>query len=630
MDPMTPSSDPIADAFGYFRQGDITQAYEIVRTALVSVPNDPQLNALAGLFACQKGDASGGIVHLEKALLAMPGDHATRINLASALTQIGDFERVTEVCVAGGNDVRLRRIAAYACQQLGDLDAAIGHYRAVVAEIGSDFESWNNLGNVLAARDEIDPAIDAFERAIALRRDIPMLYVNFSKALATWDRHEDRQRVMRAAVSHGPSSSEVQTELGLAEAAARDFEAAERAYREAIRLSEGFTPAWVELGILFENLNRVDDLVALVGDAEAKGFTDEQIGFIKAWSLRRQGRLTEALPIIETTSAQVDPVRRYQLEGEILDRLGKAGRAFAAFTSMNQAVRVSSYGAKMQGGSYLKEVEATAARMTSERVAQWTKVDIASTPPAPVFIIGFPRSGTTLTDTLLMNIPHFHVLEELPVLRQVEMALGDPGRIESLSSTEASALRARYFEVLEEIAPPQPGQTIIDKFPLHMARVPLIHRIFPDAKFVFVERHPYDSVLSCFMSNFQPNRAVINFLKLNDAARLYDAVFEAWQRSENLLPLNVHRVRYERMVDNLEDEMRPLLAFLGVEWDPAVLDNQASAARRAHIRTASYSQVTEPIYRRAAGRWTRYREQITEILPILAPWAERMGYPTTE
>ena len=93
-----------------------------------------------------------------------------------------------------------------------------------------------------------------------------------------------------------------------------------------------------------------------------------------------------------------------------------------------------------------------------------------------------------------------------------------------------------------------------------------------------------------------------------------------------LLPIDVHRIRYERMVEDLEGEMRPLLDFLGLPWDPKVLDNQAAAAERGHVKTASYSQVTEPIYKRAAGRWQRYRTQLEPVLPILAPWAERMGY----
>ena len=118
------------------------------------------------------------------------------------------------------------------------------------------------------------------------------------------------------------------------------------------------------------------------------------------------------------------------------------------------------------------------------------------------------------------------------------------------------------------------GKTIVDKFPLHMARMPIIHRLFPDAKVVFVERHPCDVVLSCFMANFQLNRAMANMTTLEDAARLYDAAQQAWTRATELLPIEVKRIRYEAMIDDLETEMRALLVFLGLEWDANVLDNR--------------------------------------------------------
>jgi tetratricopeptide (TPR) repeat protein len=624
---MTTTTDPIADAFSRYRNGDIAGALAGIEAVLASGLSDHRLSAFAGLLACQMGDPVSGIPHLERALTQDPTDLSTRLNLATALIAVGDFARVVTLCAWGGDDLKLRRLAAYAQQQLGDADAAIAGYRAVLAVVDSDFESWNNLANLLAAKGEMDETIEAFEQAISLRGDIGVTYVNYSKALSVWERHDDRQRVMRAAAQYAPGDAEVQLELGLAESAGQDFAAAEAAYRSAIALTPGFTSAWVELGMMLENLNRVHDLAALVADAEGRGFSADQIGFVRAWALRRQGRLDEALPAALSVSETIDPVRRNQLIGEIRDRLGDAPAAFAAFTAMNRAVSASPLAAKMQGGDYRAEVEATAARTTAERIAGWAPVTVDTVPPSPVFIVGFPRSGTTLTDTLLMNVPNLHVMEELPILRQVEIALGDPDRIDTLDSSEAEGLRKRYFEVLAQVSPPAPGQTVVDKFPLHMARAPLIHRVFPDAKIVFVERHPCDVVLSCFISNFQPNRATVHFLDLNDAARLYDAVLGAWTQAETLLPLNVHHIRYERMVGDLESEMRPLLDFLDIPWDSSVLDNRGAAAKREHIRTASYSQVTEPIYSRASGRWTRYRDQMAEVLPLLAPWAERMGYP---
>jgi tetratricopeptide (TPR) repeat protein len=386
------------------------------------------------------------------------------------------------------------------------------------------------------------------------------------------------------------------------------------------------TLAYVELGLLLENLNRVDDLAALVAELEGAGIEEPELNFIKAWSLRRQGRLAKAMELARAVPPSIDRMRRAQLIAELADRLGDEEAAFAAFSEMNEAAVEQTH--QSEEADFREEVARDTALLTPARVAAWSPVQPDRIPPSPIFIVGFPRSGTTLLDTLLMNIGSLHVMEELPVMRQSEIALGGADRLATLSTQEANALRERYFEVLQDISPPQSSQqTIIDKYPLHMARMPLIHRLFPDAKIVLVERHPCDVALSCFMANFTLNRAMRHFVTLEGAARLYDTAFEAWTRATDLLPIEVHAIRYERMVQNLEGEMHRLLDFLQIPWDPAVLDNQGAAAKRTHITTASYSQVTEPLYRRASGRWERYRKQMEPVLPILAPWAERMGYP---
>ncbi|MET0377250.1 MAG: sulfotransferase, partial [Rhizorhabdus sp.] len=322
----------------------------------------------------------------------------------------------------------------------------------------------------------------------------------------------------------------------------------------------------------------------------------------------------------------INPVRRSQLIAEIADRVGESDIAFVAFEAMNQAALDKAPLNQRDPAPYLEEIRANAEQLTPERIAGWSAISVDRTPPAPIFLVGFPRSGTTLLDTLLMNLPTLHVLEEMPIVRSIETLLGDPARLGEISSIEANALRARYFDTLAQLSPPQPGQRIVDKFPLHMARMGIIHRVFPDAKVIFVERHPCDCVLSGFMSNFELNRAMLSFTSLEDAARLYDVASIGWTRAEANLPIDVCRIRYEHMVEDLEGEMRRLLTFLDIPWDDKVLDNRGSAAKREHIRTASYSQVTEPIYTRSAGRWERYRTHMESILPILRPWAEKMGY----
>jgi tetratricopeptide (TPR) repeat protein len=621
------AADPppgLVRALERLRLGDAAGARAAAEGALAEQPDAAPLLALAGLAAAQSGDPAGAIPHFRRALALAPGDAATRINLATALLATGALDAAAGICAAAPDDPKLLRIAAYVDQQRERHAEAARAYEKVVAAFPRDFESWNNLGNARAAAGDLDGAIQALQGAIAIRPDLVRIHLNLSEVLAEAEYHEARQAVMREAVKIAPDDADVQTELGLAEASMSDFVPAERAFREAIRLSSGFTAAYLELGMLLENLNRVKDLSALVEEAEARGLDEAEIDFLRAWSLRRQGRFEEAFPLALKVPASINPIRSAQLLGEVADRLGDTDTAFAAFIRMNEAALAAKPAPR--GPTFREEVVAAAALLSPDKVAAWSRIEVDPQPPPPIFIVGFPRSGTTLLDTLLMNLPNLHVLEEMPVLRQVEGAVGEKEKLASLDSAEANRLRAFYFESLQKIAPTAPGRTVVDKFPLHMARMPLIHRIFPDARVILVERHPCDSLLSCFMSNFSLNHAMRSFTGLEEAARTYDAVFTAWTRAEALLPLRVHRIRYEDMVEDLATQMRALLDFLDLPWDEKVLDNRSSAAKREHIRTASYSQVTEPIYRRSSGRWRRYRDQMAPVLPILAPWAERMGY----
>jgi hypothetical protein len=227
---------------------------------------------------------------------------------------------------------------------------------------------------------------------------------------------------------------------------------------------------------------------------------------------------------------------------------------------------------------------------------------------------------------MLMGHSRVKVLEEKPPLRRVELAIGGLDRLQELSAAEAAAFREQYFKEVEEFVQLAPDDLLIDKFPLHLNKVPLIYRLFPDARFILSLRHPCDVVLSCFITSFRMNNAMANFLDLRDAAETYDLTFGYWEQCRAIMPIQIHTIAYERLVADSEAELRPLFDYLGLDWQAGALNHRETAVTRGTITTASYSQVTEPIYRRAAGRWERYRPWMEDVLPLLGPWAEHMGY----
>jgi len=214
----------------------------------------------------------------------------------------------------------------------------------------------------------------------------------------------------------------------------------------------------------------------------------------------------------------------------------------------------------------------------------------------------------------------------------VRAALNGPATLEALDSlAEAGVVRLRavYLEELRaRLGDPAGDRLVIDKLPLNLVHAGLIHRLFPEARFILALRHPCDAVLSCFMQNFALNDAMANFLDLEAAARLYDAIMRLWVAAEETLSLRVHVLKYEDLVADLPGTVQPLMAFLGLDWHDGMADYQTTALGRGRINTPSYQQVTEPLYSRASGRWLNYRDQMAPVLPLLAPWAERFGYET--
>jgi tetratricopeptide (TPR) repeat protein len=651
----------LAHAARLHSSGDFLGARRQAEDVLAAEPNNLNALRMVGVLYCQTGEPSVGAQFLGKALRQVPGDESTRLNLIQALLDSGGAAEAESIASAAGSQKspQLLRARAAIAKQLGKADEVLGFLEQAAKAAPSDYAVWNNLGNALHEADQPERAIEALDRAAKLRPDAAFVQVNLGRALATAGRHEDSKRAFEKAGQLDPNDSAAAFELGksllrqgLAEQALPylgkaasldrqnpnifvvigltfsrlfDVNQAENAYRVALQVGPQCGAAYLNLAILLERANRTEELKALQSQALANGVTAGEAEYVQALVCRREGKLEEALKLAQDAQADsLDPTQREQFVGEVADRLGLVDVAFAAFIEKNRVAASRPDAVQFTGTERLRTIESLTERTTSEFLQSWRPIEPIAEPPSPAFLVGFLRSGTTLLDTILMGHSDTFVTEEEPMLATVEAVLGRMERLAELGREDVEALRERYFKALSSPVPE--GKLLVDKNPLATLRTPLIHRMFPDARFIFAVRHPCDVVLSCFMQNLQVNEAMAAFLDLTNAARLYDRSMTYWHKCQEVFPVQVHRIRYEDLVADVEGEIRPLLEFLGLPWDDRVLEHQKTATSRGLIRTPSYAQVTEGIYKRASGRWERYRHHLEPILPILAPWVERFGY----
>jgi Flp pilus assembly protein TadD len=251
--------------------------------------------------------------------------------------------------------------------------------------------------------------------------------------------------------------------------------------------------------------------------------------------------------------------------------------------------------------------------------------------PQPVFIVGFPRSGTTMLEQMLDAHPSFVSMDEQPILQRCieEMqALGHdyPHQLDRLAPAEVSRMRAVYWEEVARVIRVDPGQTLVDKNPLNLLRLPAIRRLFPAARIILALRHPCDVLLSCYMQNFRSPAFMVLCSSLERLAKSYVNSMQSWIHHERLLKPDVLQLRYEETVADFPAQVQRIAEFLRIEDREPLARFSEHAARKGYISTPSYSQVIEPVNTRAVARWHAYRRYFEPVYPILRPVAEHWGY----
>jgi len=662
---LSEQANSLAEAIAAFQKGDLQRARTLAERQLAAAGDSPQSQHLLGLIECQLGRIESGVEWLRRAFEAEPANLAYRVMLVRALVDCGRAEEALEVARpptgTGPAELALWHARAEAAAAATAHESATEAWRVLASARPSDWLAWSNLGNTLAEQGRWDEAGDALSKAAALnpsdltiRRNAGSALVQagrindaighfeavvaghpedvdnhilLARAFESLQRHDEAVAEFEAAKRLGGES--VATELGLGRRFLTQlrFAEAEAAFRRALAIDPGDRAVIRQLGLVLERTNQLDALSKLLDDALAAGLGKVVLGHLWAMLARREGRLEEAHDLLLKSDPDEDPIGWNALRAKIADALGDTAEAFEAAVAMNRAAKdntarlVDFEEFQRKAAAYREELHQLARTITPEWGA---RVPYLSEPPPKriAFLLGFPRSGTTLLDTFLMGHPDIVVLEEQQLIGMAAQEIGPIENLPNISTQVLEQARVGYFNTLAEHVTADFDGLVVDKFPLDMAAAPFIHTMFPGAPIIFAQRHPCDVVLSGFMQSF----GMVNFSDILGAADYYDAMMSIWTASREALPLNVHTVVYEDLVRDPDAILKPVVAFLGLEWDVQLLDHQTTAKARGTIVTPSYDQVVQPLNTAPSGRWRRYERQLEPVLPILLPWAERLGY----
>ena len=486
----------------------------------------------------------------------------------------------------------------------GDLAEGEVHARNAVRIAPENPQAHNLMGMILTEAQR--PAIGEYHyrRVLELSgaRD-PILLANLAWSLKTQGRMEEARALYEESVTSAPEIR--QTLLGFAR-----LEEADRNFDKAAAL-----------------LDRLDKVAP----------NDPGVMLSRAVLLGRMRRYDAALEVLDKMAAASEGGKLGPNEllekGRLLDVMGRYKDAFAAFDEGKKLAR------EVSGHQYMDQaaeqlINRLRGFFTSGRLRILPRAGVRNDTPQPVFILGFPRSGTTVVEQTLSAHPRICAGDELPLVNDITNIMprmfGSP-----LAYPEALAelwmgdrrdgldnLRDFYLQKVRQMGILRPGADFFtDKMPLNEMHLGLIALMFPEAPLIHVIRHPLDVMVSAISNHF--THGFFCSYSLETAAKHYLRVMDLVQSYRAEMALRYLPVRYEDIVDDQEASVRAMLDFVGVDFDSHCLSFHEN---RRYARTASYAQVTEQLYDRSRFRYRYYLPHLGSAIEILRPVIERLGY----
>jgi|HubBroStandDraft_1064217.scaffolds.fasta_scaffold00009_17 tetratricopeptide (TPR) repeat protein len=490
-------------------------------------------------------------------------------------------------------------------------DAAL-HFQRAVALRPDFFQAHNNLGNTLKALGRSEAAIEQYRRALAVNPEFAIGHNNLGNSLQAAGRREEAETHYRRAIALQPGYADAHNNLGSVLRLVGRPEAAVACYEQALSLEPGYVEAQNNLGNTLKELGRFDEAAAALRKTIA--LDPKHTGaLLDLTEVRKIGPEDPELAMMERLAAD---------KGALADN-ARAPLHFALAKIYADLDRHDDAFAQMLAGNALKRRELRYDEAAT--LDQFRRIEQIFTPeflrenagsgdpsPAPIFIVGMPRSGTTLVEQILASHPRVFGAGELDEISKLAQALPYPQGILSVGAAELGEFGRRYATGLR--ARGGDADRISDKMPANFLYIGLIRLILPNARIIHTRRNPVDTCLSCYSKLFTGPRQAFSYDlgELGRYWRHYDALMAHWRR---ILPADaMFEIRYADLVTDLETEARRLIDYCGLEWADACL---AFHRTERPVLTASVAQVRQPIYQSAVGRWHVYERHLAPLLAEL-------------
>ena len=532
---------------------------------------------------------------------------------------------------------------------------------------------WINLGLARRGQRRYDAAIEAFARAAALGENSADFFYNVGLTHLDRADFEAARAVLGDAARLQPRDGHIQHALAVACQESLQTEAAIAALADWRNFDDPDTELLAEiaqvlmnLGLqadaeealarvqtdpapsaratltvvqMLERLNRLEQanvlLEKLLSDPGSAELGNELL-MARAAIAQRNGDAEQARKLLVQAVAGVGQrsERHRQLFplAKALDSLGRYDEALEtlaeAHASQAEYLTTSMPGVAVRGAPLMV---ITRLRSAPEDVAAWDHTGAPSTAESPIFVVAYPRSGTTLLELTLDAHPQLRSMDEQPFIQNALEDLAAEGarypeQMAGLTREQLDRVRARYWERVARRVRLKAGQRLVDKNPLNILRLAVIRRLFPHARIVLAVRHPFDVLLSCYSQHFRAPDFALLCRSLDSLASAYAKTLDYWYSEAALLQPAVREVRYESLVSDFAGEVRALADFLELPWHDSLLDPQRNAQRKGFISTPSYAQVVKPVNRGSVDRWRRYERAFLPLEPVVAPLLQRWGY----